>query len=159
MAPRPPSGSHPAFHCLPQTSLLLHLRFINPLAPYLLCHAPALPQATKWLTPGFLQPAVQWVENTALWWGMPPVRLAAGAMYGSISFVDHMVRTACRTCVRAEICADKKALAASWVGIGAGQSPQVACCVLRTPCPSLRRVIIVPPVEPRSTPLPYRIDS
>lgn len=76
-------------------------RFLGPMS-HVRCARP-LPQATKWLTPGFLQPAVQWVENTALWWGMPPVRLAAGALYGSISFVDNMVRTVCCMCVRAGV--------------------------------------------------------
>ncbi|PNH04948.1 hypothetical protein TSOC_008840 [Tetrabaena socialis] len=48
-------------------------------------------RALSWLTPGFLQPALHWVEGTAAWWTGPPARLAADAVYGSLAFVDRLL--------------------------------------------------------------------
>ncbi|KAG2492117.1 hypothetical protein HYH03_009608 [Edaphochlamys debaryana] len=46
---------------------------------------------TTWLTPSFLRPAVDWVEDTALWWLGPPIRLAANLTHGTIAAVDRLL--------------------------------------------------------------------
>lgn len=61
--------------------------FPNP--PPACCCLPA--QVTRWLAPHFLQPPLQWAEDTALWLAAPPTRLAGDAVHGALALADRAV--------------------------------------------------------------------
>ncbi|KAG2427856.1 hypothetical protein HXX76_012176 [Chlamydomonas incerta] len=48
-------------------------------------------RATRWLTPRFLQPPLQWAEDTGLALAAPPTRLAGDAAHGSLTLADRLL--------------------------------------------------------------------
>eukprot|EP00198_Chlamydomonas_reinhardtii_P011207 XP_001700544.1 predicted protein [Chlamydomonas reinhardtii] len=48
-------------------------------------------RVTRWLAPHFLQPPLQWAEDTALWLAAPPTRLAGDAVHGALALADRAI--------------------------------------------------------------------
>ncbi|KAG2452687.1 hypothetical protein HYH02_002919 [Chlamydomonas schloesseri] len=54
-------------------------------------------RATRWLTPRFLQPPLQWAEDTGVWLAAPPARLAGDVVHGTLALADRLITGGTRT--------------------------------------------------------------